>query len=337
VKTRIRRSARSRRQAGFTLIELMVSLVMFSFAIAGVLGIAVSLTAGYREQRQAINAESSVRVPMDFMADALRQASPAVPVSAAGSMIDASGTSCVDGAITVTNSSTGPDRLDVIYASGAIVTTTRTVVDATSTTVTVTDPSQLAQDDYVVISDTGHGVLYKIAGVNAGTGVVTFASLCASPVLPWTTDFPTGSIVVRAQHAEFYVDAVDGIPTLMMDPDGPAGTLDGEPLAEGVEDFQVALGVDKDANLSIGTENTGTADADEWVGNHSGDTPYVVGTGTVRAVRITIVSRAPTPVQGTANTFARPAAEDRAAGSADKYRRRVLHTTVEVRNVESSP
>lgn len=334
MKTRIRRR---RRQAGFTLIELMVSLVMFSFAIAGVLGIAVSLTAGYREQRQAINAESAVRVPMDFMADALRQASPAVPASAANALIDASGTTCVDGAIKVTNSSTGPDRLDVIYASGAIVTTSRTVVDASSTGVTVTDASQFAQGDYIVVSDTAHGVLYKIATVNTATGVITFGTNCASPVSPWTTDFPTGSIVVRAQHAEFYVDLVDNIPTLMMDPDGPQGPLDGEPLAEGVEDFQVALGVDANADLSIGTEVGAAANDDEWVGNHSGDTAYAIGSGTVRAVRITIVSRASTPVNGAASTFSRPAAEDHAAGSADKYRRRVLRTTVEVRNVESSP
>lgn len=337
MRTRLPRIRRRRRQSGFTLIELMVSLVMFSFAIAGVLGIAVSLTVGYREQRQAINAESAVRVPMDFMADALRQASPAVPNSAVSAMIDASGATCTDGAIHVTNSSTAPDRLDVIYASGAIVTTTRTVVTGTDTGVTVTDASQLAENDYIVISDTGHGVLYKIDTVNTGTGEITFTTLCASPITGWTTDFPTGSIVVRAQHAEFYVDSVDNIPTLMMDPDGPQGSLAGEPLAEGVEDFQVALGVDADNNFQLATENATAANADEWVGNHASDTAYAVGTGTVRAVRITIVARASTPVEGTASTFARAAAEDRAAGSADKYRRRVLRTTVEVRNVEASP
>ena len=332
---RIRR--RRRPEAGFTLIELMVSLVMFSFAIAGVLGIAVSLTVGYREQRQAINAESAVRVPMDFMADALRQSSPAVPNSVASALIDASGANCTDGAINVTNSSTGPDRLDVIYASGAIVTTTRTVVTGTDTEVTVTDATQLAANDYIVISDTAHGVLYKINSVNTVTGEIDFTALCDSPITGWTTDFPTGSMVVRAQHAEFYIDTVDGIPTLMMDPDGPQGTLGGQPLAEGVEDFQVALGVDADANLQLATEDASGANLDEWVGNHSGDTPYVVGAGTVRAVRITLIARASTPVEGTASTFSRPAAEDRAAGAADKYRRRVLRSTVEVRNMEASP
>ena len=41
-------------EQGFTLVELMVSLVIFSFAIAGVLAVAVSMTRAYREQRLVI-------------------------------------------------------------------------------------------------------------------------------------------------------------------------------------------------------------------------------------------------------------------------------------------
>ena len=65
-------------QRGFTLVELMISLVLFSFVIAGVLAVAVSMTQGYREQRAAVEAEGAVRLPLDFLVDALRQASPAV-------------------------------------------------------------------------------------------------------------------------------------------------------------------------------------------------------------------------------------------------------------------
>jgi prepilin-type N-terminal cleavage/methylation domain-containing protein len=42
----VKRSA----QAGFTLIELMISLVLFSFVIAGVLAVAVSMSQGFRER-----------------------------------------------------------------------------------------------------------------------------------------------------------------------------------------------------------------------------------------------------------------------------------------------
>src|SRR5712671_6050324 len=75
-------AAPRRSEAGFTLVELMISLVIFSFVIAGILSVAVAMTQGMREQRQAVLAESAVRVPMDFLVDALRQASPGVSLTA---------------------------------------------------------------------------------------------------------------------------------------------------------------------------------------------------------------------------------------------------------------
>ncbi len=69
-------AAARREQAGFTLVELMISLVLFSFAVAGVLAVAVSMSQGFREQRAAVEAEGAVRVPLDFIGDAIRQSSP---------------------------------------------------------------------------------------------------------------------------------------------------------------------------------------------------------------------------------------------------------------------
>ncbi len=319
----------ARRQGGFTLIELMVSLVMFSLAIAGVLAVAVSLTAGFREQRQAIAAESSVRVPMDYLADAIRQASPGVPGGI--NLTDASAANCTSGAVSATNGTAGPDRLDVIYASGAVVTSSRSITTASSTSVDVTDVSQFAQDDYIVISDTAQGHLFKIASISGST--LNLGPQCAG-TLNWPpADYPAGSLVIRAQHAEFYIGSIDGIPTLMMDPDGPQGTLEAEPLAEGVEDMQIALGVESDGIDGI-SEIGAAANDDEWVYNTTGE---ILPTGAIRAVRITLVSRASTPVSGAANLFSLPEAEDRAAGAADNYRRRVLRSTVELRNMEGSP
>ena len=118
-----------RDQAGFTLVELMISLVLFSFAIAGVLAVAVSMSQGFREQRAAVGAETSARGPLDFIADVLRQASPGAPT---GNIQDAA-LCTTTGAVSVLNNQsslntptvTGWDELDVIYASGGVVTSTR--------------------------------------------------------------------------------------------------------------------------------------------------------------------------------------------------------------------
>jgi len=51
-----------RQQRGFTLVELMVSLVIFSIAIAGILSVAVSMANNNREQRYAIAMEDNARL-----------------------------------------------------------------------------------------------------------------------------------------------------------------------------------------------------------------------------------------------------------------------------------
>ena len=328
------RQRSERREAGFTLIELMIALVLFSFAIAGVLAVAVSMTQGYREQRAAVEAESSVRVPIDFIVDAIRQSSPGAPT---GNIQDAG--TCSNGALTISNNQTsvsnnptisGWDSLDVIYASGGVVTSSRTAYTTGTTSIDVDDASQLASGDSIVISDTNQGHLVKITGITNNT--LSLANQCSTIVLP-ASGYPAGSLVVRAQHAVFTIDSVDTIPTLMMDPDA-GGSAAPQPLAEGVEDLQFAIGVDTNGDNQV-TETGLAANDDEWQGNFAGDS---VLSGTLRALRVSMVARTTSGLIGSAAPFTRPALEDHAAATTgDQYRRRVLKTIVEIRNMGESP
>lgn len=321
-------------QAGFTLVELMISLVLFSFAIAGVLAVAVSMSQGFREQRAAVEAESSVRVPIDFIVDAIRQSSPGAPT---GNIQDAG--TCSNGALSIANNQTslsssptvsGWDSLDVIFASGGVVTSSRTAYAAGTTSMDVDDASQLVAGDSVVISDTNQGHLVKITAVTGNT--LTLAAQCSTIVLP-SAGYPAGSLVIRAMHAVFTIDSVDTIPTLMMDPDA-GGPATPQPLAEGVEDLQFALGVDTNGDGTL-TEVGAAAGDDEWQGNFPGDP---VLTGTVRAVRVSMIARTTSGIIGNTTPFTRPALEDHAASvSGDQFRRRVLKTMVEIRNMGQSP
>jgi prepilin-type N-terminal cleavage/methylation domain-containing protein len=324
-------------QRGFTLIELMISLVLFSIAVAGVLSVAVSLTQGYREQRQAMAAEASVRAPLDYLADALRQASPGV--SDPSKLQDFH--SCKVGAVEVTNSSSGPDELDVFYATGGIVTSTASAFSAASTSITVTNASQLSAGDYVIVTDFTYGMLVKIDTMTGN--VLNLATKCtasSSLVFPTSGNFPVGSVVIRAQHAHFEIQTVNGQPTLTMDPDGdPANGGGGalyEPLAEGIEDMQIAIGVDADSLNGI-SENGAGEDDDEWYYNFANDDPPPTNKP-IRAVRVTLIARTSTPLFGNSTTYYfRPAAEDHAAGASDNYRRRMLRSIVEMRNIQGSP
>ncbi len=113
---------------------------------------------------------------------------------------------------------------------------------------------------------------------------------------------------------------------LMMSVNGSAA----QPLAEGVEDMQIAYGFDDNGN-GVLTDN-GTA-ADQWLFNNAGDVAGAHLITNLRAIRITLVVKGTSVDPGVSNLPARPAAEDHAAaGSTDGYIRRVLRTEIAVRN-----
>lgn len=348
-----------KRQRGFTLIELMIALVLFSFVIAGVLAVAVSMSQGFREQRASVQTESAVRLPLDFMADAIRQASPGAPSNYIYDSYACTGLAIqvYNNATTPTGIATGTDKLDVIYASGAVVTSTRQIYN-NSVSLDVTDASQLSAGDYIVITDTTQGVLVKVTAVTGNTlTLAVLNSACPASgiaALPAANQgtiagpYAAGSLVIRAQHARFWVGAVDGNPTLMMDPDGNDATVDWEPLAEGVEDLQLVKGVDGagvfgacgancTATNGLGPENAATANADEYIYNNAADTDPTVGV--TRAIRMTLIARTTSGQINNLKSYNRPAAEDHTAASpnTDQYRRRILKTFVEVRNMSVSP
>lgn len=337
----IHRRRRRRGQAGFTLIELMISLVLFSFAVAGVLAVAVSMVNGFREQRLAFLTEGAARSAMNYMADVLRGSSPGVPLGDISNTVQGiSPFTCADsdGALKVVNNTGAPDELYAVFASGSVVTTSVTPYDSGDTAMDLIDGSEIGVGDTLLVTNYTKGHLLTVTGKPSVNQVQLASVTCSTGTSAFPTgDYPAGSVIVRAMRAHFYI-ADDGtlptIPTLYMDPDAE-GPLDGEPLAEGIEDMQIAIAIDQDGN---GITDLGDT-TDEWIYNAAGDAvpaaPLPVGT--IRALRITLIARAAGQVTGV-GTFFRPAAEDHAAGTVpDAYRRRVLTSVIEVRNLGGSP
>jgi type IV pilus assembly PilW-like protein len=121
-----------------------------------------------------------------------------------------------------------------------------------------------------------------------------------------------------------------------MDPDGNDATVNWEPLAEGVEDLQLVKGVDTGID-GLGTENAAVANADEFIFNNAADTDPVAGT--LRVIRLTLIARTTSGLVNNLKSYNRPAAEDHTAApvNTDNYRRRILKSYVEVRNMSVSP
>jgi len=331
---RRRRSA----QAGFTLVELMISLVLFSFVIAGVLAVAVAMAAGFREQKITIGAESSARAVMEFMAEAVRGASPAVPTGAvtaiagtpSGDIENLDDPACARGAIAITNDNVGPDELTIVFAYGSVVTSSTSLFDPSApASIDVVDATGLAAGDMILVTNYVNGHLAKIASV-AGTTLTLDSPQCGAPTIAGT--HAAGAVVVRVARARFYIADLDLIPTLWMDPDAE-GAQAAEPMAEGIEDMQFSIGVDTDGDGQLSEAADGLAD--EWFFN-APTAVEVLPVGSPRALKVSLLARAVGRVTGT-GTYLPPALGDRVAGvTADNFRRRVLTSIVEIRNLQGS-
>lgn len=324
-------------QSGMSLIELMIAMVILGIVIAAAFNVAYTVMNSYRDHRRAMAVERSARGSMSVLADAIRNASPGVENA---QITDLVGCSTLTG-INVVNQTSGPDTLQIVYASGAVITSIRQVFNQDSTEMIVLDGSGLKAGDQVLVTDfdnRGHIMAVSDVTDNGGDYTLALASAPSSMCSPAPTAFSYAvlSTVIKAQVAEFSVDDSGAVPVLMMDRDG-AGAEDPEPVAEGIEDLQIAIGIDEDGDGEV------SADApdgvDEWFYNHADDTDpaLAITARPYRALRITVVARSVDETTAQATSI-RPKAEDHdAATSADVYRRRSLSTRIEIRNLLGSP
>lgn len=331
-------------QSGMTLVELMIAVVIVGIVIAAALAMGFAMINSYRDHRAMVLVERSARVSLEIIADAVRGSAPGVPQLRVEDLVGCQGPL----GLRTTNSSADPDSLELVYAStGQRPTALRQPYTDTSTVMTVANATNIKAGDYVVVTNISDGAaVIQVTDVtpNGPDFDLTTASpsgKCGAGITSGAfpdIGFPQGSLVMRAKLARFYVldDAsVANLPTLMLDPDGDPDTDNSEPLAQGIEDMQIAIGIDTDGDGAV-TENGAAAGDDEWFYNVAGE-PDPDPALLWRAVRITLVARS-LREQSDVSSYTRPGTEDRAeAATPDPFRRRILKTTVEIRNMKDSP
>lgn len=175
------------RQGGFTLIELMISLLVSSLLVILLLGILGRMSFAFREKQQLTAVQQTLAGVHRALEYDAKQVGYAL---AQGFTIaaDGSGASAVKHSpLRIRNSATGPDEVAFFYADGsrgALVTST-----GTPTTITVDSTEGFAVGDLVVLSTVDTNTMYnpispvldaKIAVYSAC--VVQIASLSSTEV-----------------------------------------------------------------------------------------------------------------------------------------------------------
>jgi len=344
--------------AGFTLVELMISLLLFALLSAGAFMALSGQQKSSIVMQQSSSALSNARATLNALARQIRVAKAGMPNGRVqindASNLGSSQTQCPNGvvpAIEVTSPTNAPDTIRILFPDGNAWGTMTASADLATQYVQVRTPSNTApdvdQNDWMMMSTFDQAVVFRfldttpITGGSSPCGANEFClHKSTTTTAPWTevtSAVASGSMMLRARWLAYSVSTTQfggaNLPALVVStiaPQSVAATT--EPAAIGIEDLQVALGIDIDGDGQLSAENAGTADADEWIYNHPNDSLLVANAcalDDLRAVRLSIVARA--SQQDAGARPGRPALEDRAAGSKDGYYRVVLRTVVALR------
>jgi type IV pilus assembly protein PilW len=333
------------RARGFTLIEMMISMALFGLIAAGAMALVMAGTRSQAHSSRVDVAQSALRAGIDFITRDVMMASAG---ASTGLITRANGTAvnAVDFSTTNNNTNnnatTSTDKLDLYLVDGTVSAESVAAVAGGATSLAVTyEQSPLsgvfsvASHPFVQVSDLKTAVVVPLTGVtNVGT---TSATLTVGAIPTGVSFSSNNAYVLPSRHVVYEISkTVFAAQNANLNTSMLTMTVNGvgpQPLAEGVEDMQIAYGFDTNGDGLV-TEVTpgGSADDDEWLYNKSGDTVLAAMTiDKLRSIRITLVAKSTSIDSGaTFNTI--PAYEDHAQITGDGFIRRVLRTEITVRN-----
>ncbi len=335
---------------GFTLIELMISLAIFAVVSLAAFSVLSASQKTAIMNDQTVQIQRNVRLAMDLIARDLRMAAYGNP--AAGTAGCAQQLTATDNAV---GADAGPDAIQMVTVDQQVGTLASAYTSGNATiTVSNLPAGVLAANDVITLEGT------VLASTSLPTGnILTLSSVQSTG----SSTFPIGTAVFRLACVTYQVTGADGKV-------GGTGIVftpyqllrNAVPIVDGIEDLQLAYGIDADGNGIIDDQAGGTAnvvDCLDFVPNGTactqGTTLLAAGTVTslpssvnatptsVRQVRITVVGRAvPPEAANTVNnvwkdsTFTGSSAvqaEDHAIAGTTGIRRRSLTRGVTLRNV----
>jgi prepilin-type N-terminal cleavage/methylation domain-containing protein len=294
------RKKRIHKQRGFTLVELMVVVAIFFFIMAAVFNAYLSQFHASVVQTQVTDMQQNARIAMDSLSKEIRMAGFGMPATAVNGFSNAITPAINNDATNGNNVLDGNDQITIVTGYRQISTLT-SAASADDTTISlVANANQFDTDKkkFVCVDGVGQIDNYQVTGIAGNVLTVT-------PALH--RPYQAGARVLLVKAITY---SVNDARVLTRNENTGGGA---QSLAPNIEDLQFAY------QLADGT----------W--SNAPGSP-----GDIRAVRINVLARTQHEDKDwkKSGLGRRPAIEDHAAaGATDGFRRRLLTTVVQVRNL----
>jgi prepilin-type N-terminal cleavage/methylation domain-containing protein len=253
VVRRIRRSGRPLSSTrGFTLVELMVTLVIMAVVLGVLVRSLLGVDKSWSHSQDRIDASQNMRAAMDMMVRDLRMAGSGFggrPVTTGG---------VPDNLILPCRPAPAAGASDSLFITGALTgpaTTCMTAMASPSDGLFVTDTDGFAPGNLVVVTNGVDANMFEVTSVLPATGSLEHSTL--SPYndptehIRWPNGgYPPGAAVVQVQRVAYWVDE-DQPDRRLMRRQGTEAPL---PVAFDVEDLRVTY------RLADGTVSASPAD-----------------------------------------------------------------------------
>jgi type IV pilus assembly protein PilW len=329
----------SRKETGLTLVELMVALVLTLILGAGGYTIFSSTTQGYNVNDSVAQMHQNMLAAMDLIVSDLREAGYGLVSGAGSASPNAIPLFNFDNTGGVGYDSAQEDQLVIFTGTEPIGTIAEDPLGGpplgcqrSQLLVSYNpSPTALALNDYLVINGEDQAV---VTAFDAGGNVTLDRQITHCNA--W---YPPGSTVSRITTRNYWIDRTDpAVPTLMLRlPTNPNPI----PIAQGIEDLQLAFGLDANDNHVIDdVDNDGiNGDNDDFVKDLA-QMGTIANQYAARLVRVTLVGRTlRLDPSWQANPFclAPPCSvEDHPLDIPSGYRWRVLTRAVLARNLNTT-
>jgi type II secretory pathway pseudopilin PulG len=278
-----------RREAGLTMVEIMVSVLLVGIAAAFVFGIQVRTSQALRDQSAVSEVQQTLRAASDVIVRDLRQAGFLAKVIQIANDTNNANFFTVQG-LSVGNGSTGPDTLRLQYAdtsTSARILETGPSYNSAETTVDSNIGFGANDVLLAVYTEPGHDLygwgcmlqVTKLQGTNRiqhqpGQSVWNAASNNQCDIFDGVWKNKPYMIFVRAAIRLYRIKPDDPRGILQVSPSGGNHANDWVDIAVGIVDMQVALrvyqedGVDEDGDGNSDDDGDGDPERD-WISSNN--------------------------------------------------------------------